>query len=305
MKQSQPALRQAYVWCERFSRRSKSNFTRSFQLLRRDRRLGMVALYAFSRWIDDSGDGPLQIPEARDRLFRVQRWLTSLDEDSSQQSHGPMPRPLAIALCDTVGRFEVPIGCLRELVSGVLQDLEAEVDMADWEDLRHYCHRVASSVGTACMHIWGASMRGTQDAVGDCGIAFQLTNILRDLAEDAQKHRLYLPREDRFRFGVSTQSLLALRPDGDWDGLLDLYFRRTQDAYARAWSLQACIPAESQRMFSLMYRTYFALFQKLRRERCVLWSHRTRLDSPTKWRLAASHFLSPWYSRLPDPRSEP
>jgi 15-cis-phytoene synthase len=190
---------EAYRRCEAITRTRAANFYYGIRLLPAPKRRAMCAVYAFARRVDDIGDGGLEPQQKLVRLEEQARALERLDTPSYE--------PVMIALADASARFSLPRGALGELIEGVRMDVEG-LSYERFEDLLLYCRRVAGAVGRLCLAIFDArdasSAHGAemQQLADDLGVALQLTNILRDLREDAELGRVYLPREDLRRFGV-------------------------------------------------------------------------------------------------------
>ncbi len=212
MKGDRSTVEASYAFCRRLARRSGSNFYPCFLLLGREKRRGMDALYAFMRHTDDLGDNE-EPPDARRKA--LSHWRLSLDE--TLRSEGvPINHPLMPALADTVRRFQIPRQCLCDVVDGVEMDLQGR-QYETFEDLAVYCRRVASAVGIACVHVWGFRDERALEPADKCGLAFQLTNILRDLKEDADHGRVYLPLEDFRAAGYSLPNSPRESPtSGSW-----------------------------------------------------------------------------------------
>jgi phytoene synthase len=197
-------LARAYRRCEEITREQAANFSYGIRLLPAERRGAMSAAYAFARRIDDIGDGRL---EAQDKL----RLLTAESHALAAVETGRAPGPLAadpvmLALADSYARFKLPEGALEELIEGVRMDVR-EVRYESFEELVVYCRRVAGAIGRVCLAIFGRrpgaeAPADPQALADDLGVALQLTNILRDVREDAENGRVYLPYEDLRRFGV-------------------------------------------------------------------------------------------------------
>jgi phytoene synthase len=199
-----PATRAAYRACERITRASAANFYYGIRLLSPERRRAMCAVYAFARRVDDIGDGTLAHEDKQSRLDAQARALAALpgrEEDPSASD------PVMVALADAYVRFDVPPDALQALIAGVRMDVEG-VRYESFEDLVLYCRRVAGAIGRACLAIFalrdpgGIDRAAAQQLADDLGVALQLTNILRDVREDAQNGRVYLPAEDLRRFGL-------------------------------------------------------------------------------------------------------
>ncbi len=209
---------EAYRRCEEITRRTAGNFYYGIRLLPTARRRGMCAVYAFARRVDDIGDGTLA-PEEKLRGLDAQAqalgWLAR-DDGARATAPGDAPAgtprgsdgdPVMVALGDAYERFRVPPDALQALIEGVRMDVEG-VAYEGFDDLVLYCRRVAGAIGRACLAIFGLGEadQGTREhAAGladDLGVALQLTNILRDLREDAENGRVYLPAHDLRRFGL-------------------------------------------------------------------------------------------------------
>src|SRR5215213_3696202 len=200
-------LRASYRFCGALSRREARNFYYSFLVLPPPLRRSMCALYAFLRHTDDLADEPAPLEEKRRAL---DDWRQSLDAAMTTGLASSWPG--LPALVDTVERHRMPRRLLDLVIDGVTMDLEPR-PFATFEDLYGYCYRVASVVGLSCLHIWGYRPEGGRAAelAEACGVALQLTNIVRDVREDARQGRIYLPREDLERFGVVPEELSADR----------------------------------------------------------------------------------------------
>jgi len=195
---------EAYRHCETVTRKQAANFYYGIRLLAHERRRAMCAVYAFARRVDDIGDGSLE-REQKLRLLDVEaQALTGLGSHTTPLNRSD---PVIVALADARERFSLPPGALGELIEGVRMDVGG-VTYERFEDLVLYCRRVAGAIGRVCLAIFGAPERGfavSSDAealADDLGVALQLTNILRDLREDAESGRVYLPAEDLRRFGL-------------------------------------------------------------------------------------------------------
>ncbi|MFK7736593.1 MAG: phytoene/squalene synthase family protein [Pirellulaceae bacterium] len=304
----------SYRWCRKVCKQSGSSFFASFHLLAPERRQAMYALYAFSRISDDLSDDwdlaeiAKTNAEARTRLKQWQTLLHSqCDEASSSLSSGRSGDLLREydslwpALADAVQRFEIPVQHLNEIVQGVAMDLD-QLEILTWGDLRRYCYHVASAVGLACLHIWRASKELPKQPAIDCGYAFQWTNILRDIQEDAAMGRIYLPQELFDEFSIDRQRWLEGQPTGDWQDAIREVASQAFELYDRGWEVIDYLSPDSRRMFSLMWRTYRALLEEVSREPQRLWLEpKVGLRRGRKLRLAAFHFVPALYRRLPSP----
>ena len=205
----------AYAHCASITRARAANFYYGIRLLPHDRRRGMCAVYAFARRIDDIGDGTLEPAEKLRRLDAEARMLGRLE--LSDREALSSSDPVMLALADTYERFSLPPGALGELIEGVRMDVNG-TSYERFDDLVLYCRRVAGAIGRVCLPIFGArnevSTAGprAETLADDLGVAMQLTNILRDVREDAENGRVYLPAEDLRRFGVVAEGEPADAP---------------------------------------------------------------------------------------------
>jgi phytoene synthase len=180
-------VEEAYAEVQRVTRARAKNFAYGIMVLPREKRRAIAAVYAFAREVDDVADGELPTAEKRARLEALR---ASLDD--------PPLDPMHVALADARRRYEIPRDALAALVAGGLQDLE-QTRYASFDELRDYCEKVAGAVGVACVAVYGSD--DTERAL-TLGIALQLINIMRDVAEDAALGRVYLPQDELERFGV-------------------------------------------------------------------------------------------------------
>ena len=203
---SSPAgIAEAYAHCEAVTRAEAANFFYGIRLLPRERRRAICAVYAFARRVDDIGDGPLAREEKLRLLDAEAVALAAVEPPAAD----PLPEgdPVMVALADAYRRFPLPAGALGELIEGVRMDVLG-VTYERFEDLVLYCRRVAGGIGRVCLAIFGVREATGVDSASaetladELGVAMQLTNILRDVREDAENGRVYLPAEDLRRFGL-------------------------------------------------------------------------------------------------------
>src|SRR5579862_5146929 len=181
------SVEEAYAEVERITRREAKNFDYGIMVLPREKRRAIAAIYAFARAVDDVADGTLPVDEKRARLEALRSMLDAAPFDA-----------MSVALGDARSRFGIPRDALSALVDGGLQDLE-QAQYATFEELRGYCEKVAGAVGTACIAVYGSD---DVERAMTLGIALQLINIMRDVAEDEALGRVYLPQDELARFGV-------------------------------------------------------------------------------------------------------
>jgi phytoene synthase len=292
----------SYVFCRRLSRRAHSSFCASFWLLPREKRRAMHALYAFMRHTDDLGDD--RAPPERRRLW-LERWRALLKRALAGQLdeiHAAPRRPsgdpvddggpLLPALADAVRRFDIPAEHLYAVIDGQEMDL-AGVRYETFAQLADYCQRVASAVGLACIRIWGIRSNAALEPARDCGIAFQLTNILRDLREDAERGRIYLPREDLRQCGYSAEDLARGVVDDRFRRLMALEIERAGRLYRAAAELGPWLHRDGRPIFGMMCDVYQQLLEAIRAHVDDVLVRRIRLSRWQKWRIAARWLVLP------------
>ena len=259
--------------CAAALRRSRSNFALPIRLLPEEKRRGTTALYAFCRRADDIVDDAAEPGSARVRLDAFEHDL------EIALAGGQSADPVIRAVVDTVRRFAVPSDYLRDIVDGVRMDLTQQ-SYATFADLEAYCRRVASAVGLAAIHIWGFHTPEAIPASHACGMAFQLTNILRDIPEDLGRGRIYLPREDFAAHGCSPEDLAAGRIDAKFAGLAAFEIGRTDAYFKQARSLDRMLSTDGRLVFRAMHGVYRALFSAVRRGGSRIFTERLRPSKP-------------------------
>jgi phytoene synthase len=270
----------SYRHCRLVARQAASNFAWAFWLLPTDQRRSMEALYAFARHSDDLADGPQSTDEKRRRLAE---WRVELDQALAGQPSGL----ILPALTDAAARDGIQHQHLRQILTGVEMDLDHS-GFATFAELRQYCEHVASAVGLACLAIWGCRDERAAGPATHCGIAFQLTNILRDLKEDAAQGRYYLPREDmeRFECGPAVPAGDALAITSPWRDLIVFESSRAAEYYDSSAETEQYLTGSGRRMFRLMHATYRALLETIRRDPASVFHRRLRISRPHKAWLA-------------------
>jgi phytoene synthase len=203
----------AYAEVERLTRRRARNFAYGIMVLPREKRRAIAAIYAFARSIDDIADGELPSNEKRKQLEQVRAGLDSPGSDA-----------MTVALADARSRFPIPAGALHALVDGGLQDLD-QTRYAHFDELRGYCTKVAGAVGVACVAVYGSD---DVERAETLGIALQLINIIRDVREDWELGRIYLPQDELASFGVSEDDIAAGRATDAWRALLTFQAERAR-----------------------------------------------------------------------------
>ncbi len=272
-------LADSYAFCRDIARREARNFYYSFLLLPPERRMAMCALYAFMRHTDDLADEPALVEDKRNALGS---WRQELRQ---ALSGGPTHWPGLPALADIVKRHGLPEKHLIEVIDGVAMDLEPRPYIT-FDELYHYCYHVASAVGLCCLHIWGfRSENGRAEKLAEsCGVALQLTNILRDVREDAEAGRVYLPREDLERFGVGLEELTSARPSAAMRDLLRFEGARAYAYYGEAKALGRYVAPVGRPMLRAIVGTYRALLDEIARREYDVLNGRVALPA---WRKAS------------------
>ncbi len=265
------------------TKQSGSNFYYAFLFLPKPKREAIYAVYAFCRLSDDLVDEAKAGGDPAEALARWRKGLDTYFEDDI----GP---PAIIAAGQAARRFGIPKVYFEELLSGMEMDL-ARARYATFEELYSYCYRVASVVGLICIEIFGYTNPMTRTYAEQLGIAFQLTNILRDLAIDAERGRIYLPQDELRRFGYSEADLLAWRYNDAFVELMRFQVERARD-YFRAAS--AALPAEDKRSLlaaEIMRAIYYRLLLKIEQRRYNVFQGEIALPRPQKLLLASGLWL--------------
>jgi phytoene synthase len=249
------ALVRSYRLCEEITRREAGNFYPAFLLLPAPQRRSMCALYTFMRIADDLSDEPGPVEPKRRHLADWRAGLhAALAGNYRHASHA--------ALHDTVANYAIPIRYLDAVITGVEMDLEPAAYQS-FAELRRYCWHVASVVGLSCIHIWGFRGRESARFAEDAGIAFQLTNILRDIGEDAARGRVYLPQEDLERFGYNRDRLRHGVCDASFKEMMQFQIERARQYYRSGWRLAPRLSPAGQAVFLMMANTYRELLHEM------------------------------------------
>jgi phytoene synthase len=279
-------LAHSYAWCERLARREAGNFYHAFRVLPSPQRRAMCALYAYLRIADDLTDEP---GDCEAKRVALASWRNGLDAALA----GKNTHPLHPALRQVVERYHVPREYLSEALDGVEMDL-APVEYRSFAELYRYCYRVASVVGLACIHIWGFADERAKEYAEKAGIAFQLTNILRDLGEDANRGRIYVPTEDLERFGCSRTQFKSGECDERFRALMHFEVARAHSYYDAALPLLDELCPPGQAVFLIMYRTYRGLLDAIERRDYDVFSSRVRLSRWHKFGLVLQALPVRW-----------
>lgn len=262
-----------YDRCAEVTRRASSNFYYAFMLLPAERRRALYAVYAFCRFVDDIADDE-SVAEPAELL---RRW-----RDELERAYGGNPaRAVSRALADASRRFNIPRRHFEEVIAGVEMDL-ARKRYETFQELRLYCYRVASAVGLICIEIFGYTNPAACQYAERLGIAFQLTNIIRDVSEDAARGRIYLPLEDLARFGVTEADILGGTYNTNFVQLMEFEASRAREFYREAE--QALPPEDRSTLLTAeaMRLIYGTLLARIERSQFRVLDRRHSLSAPTK-----------------------
>jgi phytoene synthase len=262
-------LQESYADCCRITKTRAKNFYYSFLLLSREQRNAMCAIYAFMRHCDDLSDEPGASLEA------LEEWQRTL---SVAFAGGPLDaHPVLPALMDTVARYRIPRNYLYEMIEGVLSDLTHQ-RFNTFDELHQYCYKVASVVGLTIIHIFGFEAPEALELAEKCGIAFQLTNILRDVREDAERGRQYLPTEDLTRFGVAPEELRSGLHTPNFTELMRFEADRARRYYDESLPLLELVHARSRSSLWALITVYSRVLDRIRKKGYTVLSGRISLS---------------------------
>lgn len=296
-------LAMAYSVCRGITRSQAKNFYYAFLVLPKRKRQALCAVYAFMRRCDDiADDANLSVEDRRNKL---NQWL---DAAHRAQAGEPSDDPILMALTDTQRRYSIPAGLLDELALGTAMDVvdPAEVSAASttdappdrrltiqyrtFEDLKLYCYRVASVVGLVCIHVFGYRDPAAEGLAEKCGLAFQLTNIIRDVKEDAAMGRVYLPEEDLQKFGLTASELLATPDPARFRPLLEYEADRAREFYKAGEQLLPFISEDSQPALWVLVNIYRKLLEKISERQYDVFSGKVGLTTGEKLRVLGKGF---------------
>ena len=274
MKEPSNMLQASYAECRRVAREAGSNFTPCFYLLSRDRRKAMEALYAFMRHTDDLVDGKTTPAAAAQGLTQWREETTTVLTTTGFEAKERVS--ILPAVADTAGQYEIPHEHFLAAIDGAEMDLTTR-RYETFDELSEYCYRVATVVGLACLRIWGYRGGDPGEAAHACGLAFQMTNIIRDVREDCERGRVYLPQEDLRRFDYSEADLVTATANGQFSNLMRFQIERAEGFYRRATALAEGLERGGRRIFVMMMRVYYELLQRIKADPSRVFSGRVHL----------------------------
>ncbi len=266
--------RESYAECNRIARGARSSFYLAFFGLPRDKRNALFALYAFMRLIDDVSDEPGDLEAKRRGLAR---WRGMIDQAIAGETSGHAILP---GLADAIARFNIPTRYFHDLILGAEMDLTV-ASYATFDQLSEYCYRVAGTVGLTCLHVFGFKDPRDPDLAERLGLAFQLTNIIRDVRADADMGRVYLPQEDLSRFGCVAQELAGPLTER-LQALLEFEADRAWRFYEEGVALIGQIDADSRATLWALVRTYSTLLARMEERNFDVFTSRVSLSSAEK-----------------------
>jgi len=280
------SLDESYNYCRQVARSRARNFYYSFLLLERPQRDAMCAVYTFNRYCDDLSDEPA-VAEPERLREKIAQWRVELDRalrgDYSENTLWP-------AFHDTVQRYKIPHRFFHEMIDGISSDLEPR-QVRTFDELYRYCYQVASVVGLTIIHIFGFDSVKALLLAEKSGIAFQLTNIIRDVREDAQLGRIYLPLEDLDRFDVPISQLKQGSEDDAFRRFLEFECARAQRFYDESAGLSALIHKRSRPSLWALRQIYMSLLSRIKRADYNVLSERINVPTHTKIALLVRAFI--------------
>lgn len=279
-------VEESYRYCRQVARARAKNFYYSFLLLTRPQRDAMCAVYAFNRYCDDLSDDTASSTTAQ-IAERIRDWRLELGRALRGEFEGNLMWP---AFHDTVERYKIPHRFFYEMIDGISSDLEPR-EMQTFDELYRYCYQVASVVGLTIVHIFGFRSIKALLLAEKCGIAFQLTNILRDVREDAGLGRIYLPKEDLDRFGVTPDQLRSGTEDGGFRELMRFEAARAWAYYRESDPLEGLIEQKSRSSLWALREIYQRLLRRIEAAHYAVLTRRINVPTRTKLALLFKAFL--------------
>jgi phytoene synthase len=267
------SLAESYEYCSKIARTRAKNFYYSFVLLSTEQKNAMCAIYAFMRYCDDLSDEPGAAAGP------IERWREDLTKALAGETDSPSP--LWPGFQDAVRRYRIPQQYFYEMIDGVLSDLQPR-RIRTFDELYRYCYQVASVVGLTIIHIFGFESPEALPLAEKCGVAFQLTNILRDVREDAERDRIYLPEEDLARFGVSAEDLRQGRKTEAFARMMDFQAGRARRYYDESRPLLGLVHKRSRSSLWALITIYSNLLDRIRKSNYDVLSRRIRLSTLEK-----------------------
>jgi phytoene synthase len=285
-------IAESYRYCEHVAKTQAKNFYYSFVTLPPERKAAMCAIYAFMRYSDDVSD---EAASDRSKAEEMRQWRAALDRALEGDYGDSLILP---AFHDTALRYAIPASYFYELIDGTEMDL-TQSRYETFDNLRLYCYRVASVVGFVCIHVWGfdAADGKALEYAEACGLAFQLTNILRDVKEDAERDRIYLPQEDLRRFGVTEAQLKQGVLDDNFRALMRFEAERAKEFYLEANRLLPLVSTHGRPTLTIMMGIYRGILTAIERNGYDVFSKRARVSTWSKISIVFGAWLKSRLSR--------
>ncbi len=272
------SVEQSYRYCRDVARKRAKNFYYSFLLLENAQRDAMCAIYAFMRHCDDLSDDPATTDKSQLQQS-IALWRMHLDHALAGQIDSE--DPIWPAFHDSVKRYAIPHRFFHEMIDGITSDIEPR-QIQTFEELYRYCYQVASVVGLTVIHIFGFQSVRALLLAEKCGIAFQLTNIMRDVREDAELGRVYLPAEDLQRFRVSVEQLRSGKETEEFRELMRFEGARARACYEESGPLLDLIQPKSRRSLWALREIYLRLLNRIEKAHYAVLSRRINVPTRTK-----------------------
>ena len=282
-------LELAYSHCQRVTKENARNFYYTFRPMPSDKRRAMYAVYAYCRLCDDIADGELPIEDKRLGFEEVRRNLRA-SEPSGEDA------PMYRALHDAAVRFEIPYSYFEEILEGVEMDM-VKSRFANFEELREYCYKVASVVGLVCIRIFGFENPKAKEYAVDMGLAMQLTNILRDVKEDAERGRIYIPQDEMSRFDYTEAELERGALNDEFRSLMAHQAERAQRYFESSRALFPLIAADARTCPRLMHATYSGILERIEQSGYDVFERRIGISAGAKLILLARLWAESLLSR--------
>ena len=291
-------LQAAYQECRQITRREARNFYYAFVLLPSERRRAIYVAYAFCRYCDDAVDSESSIDEKLRRLADLRRLLERCYE-------GEADEPVFVGLSQVAREYAIPREYFEDVLSGMEADL-VKTRYQDFDELRQYCYQVASAVGLICIHIFGFKDERAMAHAIDLGLAMQLTNISRDVKEDLEFGRIYLPQDELARFGCTEEDLRAGRANDAFRELMRFQTQRARTYFQSGFQLLPYLSPRSRACAAVLGRIYSRLLDRIEVAGYDVFSQRVSLSTSEKLGvMARSWAASMWPRRVPDSYPEP
>ena len=287
-------LEVAYQECQRITRREARNFYYAFVLLPPKRRQAIYVAYAFCRYCDDAVDSETSTEEKLQRLADLRRML-------EQCYQGQADEPVFVGLAQVAKDYEIPREYFEEILAGMEAD-RVKTRYQDFSELREYCYRVASAVGLICIHIFGFDDARAKAHAIDLGLAMQLTNISRDVKEDLDFGRIYLPQDELAQFGYSEEDLISGRFDDAFQALMRFQAERARAYFRSGFQLLPYLSPRSRACTAVLGRIYSKLLDRIEAANYDVLNYRVSLSTAEKLGIMAQSWAG---SMLPRQRPDP